>query len=40
MSFSDSPFVTEEVAARIETTSADRRLAASSNELLVRVEAS
>ena len=37
MSFSDSPLSTEEPAAFTETTSADSRFAASSNEELVRV---
>ena len=37
MSFSDSPFSTEEPAALTETRSAESRFAASSKELLVRV---
>jgi hypothetical protein len=37
VSFSDSPLSTEEPAALTETTSAESRLAASSNEELVRV---
>jgi hypothetical protein len=37
VSFSDSPFSTEEPTDFTETTSADRRFAASSNEELVRV---
>ena len=37
MSFSDSPLSTEDPAALIETTSAESRFAASSNEELVRV---
>jgi hypothetical protein len=38
VSLSDSPLSTEDPAALIETRSAERRLAASSNEALVRVE--
>ncbi len=37
VSFSDSPFSTEEPAALTETRSAESRLAASSKELEVRV---
>ncbi len=37
VSLSDSPFSTAEPAALIETTSAESRFAASSNEELVRV---
>jgi len=40
VSFSDSPFSTLEPLAAKLTTSADSRLAASSNELRVRVDAS
>ena len=40
VSLSDSPLSTDEPADLIETTSAERRLAASSNEELVRVLAS
>ena len=40
VSFSDSPFSTLEPLAAKLTTSAERRLAASSKELRVRVEAS
>ena len=40
VSFSDSPFSTLEPLAAKFTTSAESRLAASSNELRVRVEAS
>ena len=37
VSFSDSPLSTDEPLDLIETTSAERRFAASSNEELVRV---
>ena len=40
VSLSDSPLSTAEPAERTDTRSADRRLAASSNEDEVRVEAS
>ncbi len=40
VSFSDSPFSTDEPLAAKLTVSAERRLAASSKELRVRVEAS
>jgi hypothetical protein len=40
VSTSDSPFDTEEDAAAIFTTSADRFLAATSNDTRVRVDAS
>ena len=40
VSTSDSPFDTDELAAAMLTTSADRFLAATSNETRVRVEAS
>ena len=40
VSFSDSPFSTDEPPALTEMTSAERRLAASSKEELVRVLAS
>ena len=40
VSTSDSPFVTDDVAAAMLTTSADRFLAATSNDTRVRVEAS
>jgi hypothetical protein len=40
VSFSDSPFSTLDPLAAKFTTSAESRLAASSNELRVRVEAS
>ena len=40
VSTSDSPFETDELAAAMFTTSADRFLAATSNETRVRVEAS
>ena len=40
VSTSDSPFVTDEVEAAMFTTSADRFLAATSNDTRVRVDAS
>ena len=40
VSLSDSPLSTAEPELRIEWTSADRRLAARSKDVLVRVEAS
>ena len=40
MSISDSPLLTEEVEAEMFTASAERRFAAISNEVRVRVEAS
>jgi hypothetical protein len=40
VSISDSPFVTDDVAAAMLTTSADRFFAATSNETRVRVDAS
>ena len=40
VSTSDSPLVTDELAAAMFTTSADRFLAATSNETRVRVDAS
>src|SRR6185436_8830412 len=40
VSASDSPFVTDDVAAAMFTTSAERFLAATSNETRVRVDAS
>ena len=40
VSTSDSPFVTDDVAAAMFTTSADRFLAATSNDTRVRVDAS
>ena len=40
VSTSDSPFVTDEVAAAMFTTSAERFFAATSNETRVRVDAS
>ena len=40
VSISDSPFDTDELAAAMLTTSADRFLAATSNETRVRVDAS
>ena len=40
VSMSDSPLATLELAAAMFTTSADRFLAATSNETLVRVDAS
>ena len=40
VSTSDSPFDTDDVAAAMLTTSADRFLAATSNDTRVRVEAS
>src|SRR6185295_7484677 len=40
VSTSDSPFETDELAAAMLTTSADRFLAATSNETRVRVDAS